>query len=246
LAGRGLGEYSCFTDESDITARYMTIGGITCGTAFVPELFSILARYQERMPYHGRLQWKDITKRNHHVFEDLIDEFFYLNGEQLVDFHALVVDMHKFDHFTYNEGDREVSFDKMLFQSLFAVHKRYPGCTKIRCFHGNRDSPYPIGALREMLNNKAFAVKFGRIFLPYAAVKNLPVKGSMPMQLADLLIGCLGAHWNQRKGYVQGSPKDIVAQHFKRECPLDNLLQSSPRSMKHFVVWEFKGKGLRA
>ncbi|MFD1981909.1 hypothetical protein ACFSOZ_04285 [Mesorhizobium newzealandense] len=246
LAGVGLGDYSCFTDETDLTARYMTIGGITCGTAFVPELFSILTRYQARMPFHGRLQWKDITKRNHQIFEDLIDEFFYLNGEQLVDFHALVVDMWKFDHMTYNEGDKEVSFDKMLFQSLLAIHKRYPGCTKIRCFHGNRDSPYPIANLREMLNSKTFALKFGRIFVPYVVVKNLEVKRSLPMQFADLLIGALGAHWNRRKGATAGSPKDLVAQHFKRECPVDNLLESTPRAMKNFVVWEFKGKGLRA
>lgn len=71
------------------------------------------------MPFHGRLEWKCITKHNRHVFEDLINEFFELNREHLVDFHGLVVDMHKFDHFTYNDGDREVSFDKMLFQCVF-------------------------------------------------------------------------------------------------------------------------------
>lgn len=194
------------------------------------------------MPFHGRLEWKCITKHNRHVFEDLINEFFELNREHLVDFHGLVVDMHKFDHFTYNDGDREVSFDKMLFQSLFAVHKRYSGCTKVRCFHGNRDSPYPIANLREMLNNKAFALKFGRIFVPYVVVKNLEVKRSLPMQLADLLIGCLGAHWNKRKGYTAGSPKDIVAQRFKLECPVSDLLRSSPRPSKHFVIWELKGR----
>jgi hypothetical protein len=245
LAGVGLGDYSCFTDETDLTARYMTIGGITCGTAFLPELFSTLSRYQAQMPFHGRLEWKCITKHNRHVFEDLIDEFFNLNAEHLVDFHALVVDMHKFDHMIFNNGDKEVSFDKMLFQSLFAVHKRYHGCTKVRCFHGNRDSPYPIDNLREMMNNKAFSRKFGRIFVPYVVVKNLEVKRSLPLQLADLLIGCLGAHWNKRKGYVAGSPKDIIAQRFKREAPTDNLLCSSPLADKHFDIWEFKG-GLRA
>lgn len=241
--GRALGEYSSFTDESDITARYMIIGGITCGTAFVPELFSILTRYQERMPYKGRLQWKDITKRNYPIFQELLDEFFYLNGEHLVDFHALVVDMWNFDHLTYNEGDKEVSFDKMLFQCLLAIHKRYPGCTRIRCFHGNRDSPYPIGALREMLNAKVYTLRYRQIYLPYAHVKNLEVKRSLPMQLADLLIGALGAHWNARKGLVAGSPKDIVAQHFRRESPVASLLESSPRSMRHFVIWPFQGRG---
>ncbi|MER8724564.1 hypothetical protein [Mesorhizobium sp. M1027] len=42
------------------------------------------------------------------MFEDLIDEFFYLNGEHLGDFHALVVDMHKFDHMTFKEGDNRI------------------------------------------------------------------------------------------------------------------------------------------
>lgn len=246
LAGVGLGDYSCFTDETDLTARYMTIGGITCGTAFLPELFSILGRYQARMPYNDRLEWKCITKRNLHVFEDLIDEFCELNAEHLVDFHALVVDMHKFDHYTYNDGDKDIGFDKMLFQCLFAVHKRYKGCSKVRCFHGNRDSPYPIGKLREMLNNKAFALRFGRIFVPYVVVKNLEVKRSTPLQLADLLIGCVGAHWNERRGYKASSPKDIIAQRFKRECCVDELNCGTSREKRHFDIWEFKGKGLRA
>lgn len=243
FAGVGLGDYTSFTDETDLTAQYMTIGGITCGTAFVPELFSILSRYQGRMPYRtDRLEWKCITKHNRPIFEELIDQFFELNAEHLVDFHALVVDMHEFDHVTYNDGDKEVSFDKMLFQCLYAVHKRYAGCSSVRCFHGNRDSPYPIANLREMLNQKVFSARFGRTFVPYVAVKNLEVKRSLPMQLADLLIGCLGAHWNKRKGYTSGSPKDIIAQRFKQECPVDDLLRNSPRSHKNFVVWEFKGR----
>jgi hypothetical protein len=224
----------------------MIIGGIACGTAFLPELFSILTAIQDRMPFRDRLEWKAITKRNHHIFVEVIDKFFELNSEHLVDFHALVVDMHKFDHMTLNKGDKEVSFDKLLFQSLYGLNRRYPNCSKLRCFHGNRDSPYRIGDLREMLNNKAFKQsRVGRIHIPYAIVKNLEVKRSLPLQLGDLLIGCLGAHWNRRKGAVVGSPKDIVAQHFKRESPVLNLTAATAKSDKHFVIWPLKS-GLRA
>lgn len=218
----------------------MVIGGITCGTSFVSELERILASFQRRMPHGERLEWKAITKKNVSIFEAIIDEFCLLNSERLVDFHALVVDMYAFDHHTHNAGDREVSFDKMLFQSFHAIHQRYPGCERIRCFHGNRDCRYPIENLRTMLNNKVMSKRMGWIWNPYVQVQHLPVKKSLHVQLADLLIGCVGAKWNSRKGYVAGSPKDQIACRFERECPASSLSMKTPASMIHFDIWKMK------
>ncbi|MER8818604.1 hypothetical protein NKH70_02090 [Mesorhizobium sp. M0991] len=239
-----VGDYTSFTDESDLTAQYMVIGGITCGTAFVSELESILARFRQKMPHNVRLEWKNITKHNIGVYADLIDTFCAMNAEHVVDFHALVVDMFAFDHHTHNEGDREVSFDKMLFQSLHAIHKRYPSPERIRCFHGNRDCRYPIENLRTMLNNKVMFQRMGYIWQPYVQVQHLFVKDSLHLQLADLLIGCVGAKWNKRKGYVAGSPKDLIACYFERECPATVLSAKTPSYMTHFDIW--KMKSLRA
>lgn len=236
----GLGDYSSFSDETDLSARYMVIGGITCGTTFVPELERILAAYQRRMPYNERLEWKAITKKNISIFEAVIDEFCYLNSEHLVDFHALIVDMHAFDHHTHNDGDREISFDKMLFQSFHAVHKRYPGCSRIRCFHGNRDCRYPIENLRAMLNSKVMSKRVGLVWHPYVQVQHHTVKKSVHLQLADLLIGCVGAKWNKRKGYVSGSPKDRIAQRFECECPVVSIREPTAPTMSHFNIWKLK------
>lgn len=237
----GLGDYSSFSDESDLTARYMVIGGITCGTSFVSELEGILTKFRARMPYGERLEWKSITKKNYREFEALIDEFCLLNCEHLVDFHALVVDMFEFDHHSSNEGDREISFDKMLFQSFHALHRRYYGCERIRCFHGNRDSRYPIQNLKTMLNNKVMYQHPDRhIWRPYVQVQHIPVKLSLHTQLADLLIGCVGAKWNVRKGYTVGSPKDDIACRLQSECPAASLGERTPFNMKHFDIWKMR------
>lgn len=242
----GLGDYTSFSDESDLTSRYMVIGGISCGTAFIHDLYRTIDGFSKAMPFGETVEWKNITKKNDDIFRSVIDYFCAVNSEHLVDFHALVVDMHRFDHNTFNHGDREISFDKMMFQSFFALHKRYEGANKIRCFHGRRDARYPIYQIHTMLNNKTMPPDSRHIYAPYVTVDYLEVKKSPALQLADLLIGCVGASWNRRKGYVSGSPKDRVAKHFLAECPARVLNRKTPYTMPHFDIWEFRVGGSRA
>lgn len=192
------------------------------------------------MPYSDRLEWKRITRKNQHIFEEIVDWFCEANSEQKIDFHAIIVDMHRFDHKTHNDGDRETSFDKMLFQSFYAFHKRYPKASKLRCFHGNKDCRHPFGNLRSILNAKVNAGKRSGLTFPFSEVKLASVKDTLPLQLADLLIGCVGHYWNNRKGSSPDSPKAQVARRFQSECPVNKLSEKSPSSYPHFDIWEFR------
>jgi hypothetical protein len=128
----------------------------------------------------------------------------------------------------------------MLFQSFHAIYKRYPGAQKIRCFHGNKDCRHPFGNLRGMLNAKVNSGKIAGLSFPFAEVKLASVKDVLPLQLADLLIGCTGFHWNSRKGSAPDSPKAAIAHRFQSEGPARRLSEKTPLNMPHFDIWEFR------
>jgi len=234
------GDYCSFSDESDLTAKYLVIGGISCSTSYVARLREELQFFQSQMPYRDRLEWKNTDKKNEVSYKKILDWFCEVNSEQLVDFHALIVDMHKFDHKKHNDGDKEKGFDKMLFQSFYAAYRRYPGLKKLRCFHGNKSCRHPIGNLRGMLNAKINMGKIYDLRFPFVEVKLASVKDTLELQLADLLIGCTGFQWNERKGATADSPKARVSNYFRSECPVVSLAEKSPRSFSHFDIWEFR------
>ena len=131
-----------------------------------------------------------------------------------------------------------MAFNKFLYQSMFSNWRRYPNAAVLRCFHGNRESPYNLSDLRNMLNNTVTGAEWGETG-PFREVKYMDVRSTGPLQLADMLLGAVGSFWNTKKP-VTSAAKLELARAFECECPADTLRKRTPPQKIHFDIWEFK------
>ncbi|MCC0031172.1 MAG: hypothetical protein H6891_13685 [Brucellaceae bacterium] len=216
----------------------MIIGGVSCCSDFAQEIHDTIFRIQAAMPFNGSLQWKSITPVRLPYYMEVLDAFLGWNDEHMVDFHAVVIERARLKNRIYNEGNAEIAFNKFLYQSMYSAYRRYPSAETIRCFHGNRHSPYDLDEVRKMLNNTVTGAAVGQRG-PFAEVKYMNVRDTGPLLLADLLLGAMGYFWNTKKP-VTNLAKIEFAKTFHAECPADSLRQRTPPQKSHFDIWEFR------
>lgn len=190
------------------------------------------------MPFGGSFQWKNLTPARLPFYRRLLDAFLGWNEEHIVDFHAVVVERARLRNREFNGGDAERAFNKFLYQSMYSGYRRYPDARVLRCFHGNRVSPYDLDDLRKMLNNTVTGAQWGAVG-PYREVKYMDVRSTGPLQLADVLLGAVGSRWNTKKP-VTNLAKIELARRLESECPADSLRSRTPPQKSHFDIWEFK------
>jgi hypothetical protein len=231
-------DYSSFTDETGMSESYMITGGVSCASEFAQEIHETVLRIGESMPFDGSIQWKHLSVPRLPYYKRLIDTFLEWNSEHLVDFHAVVVERARLRNKEFNNGDAEIAFNKFLYQSMYSSYRRYPNAEVLRCFHGNRESPYDFVDLRKMLNNTVTGAEWGRVG-PFREVKHMNVNSTGPLQLADLLLGAMGSFWNRKKP-ISNPAKIELARYFQCECAADCLTKRTPPQKSHFDIWEFK------
>lgn len=190
------------------------------------------------MPFEGSIQWKNLTPPRLPHYRKLLHTFLEWNEEHIVDFHAVVVDRARLRNKEFNDGDAEKAFNKFLYQSMYSIRRRYPAAETLRCFHGNRDSPYNLADLQKMLNNTVTGSASG-MSGPFREVKYMDVRSTGPMQLADMLLGALGHFWNKKKPTTNPA-KIALAREFHAECAASSLRHRTPQNKRHFDIWEFK------
>lgn len=234
-------DYAAFTDESDLAGKYMIIGGVSCRSSDVASLEAeFIAEIRAKARFRESMQWKSINNKKIEDYKRMIDWFLSLNREHIVDFHSIIIDQHKLRNKDYNDGDHQVAFNKFMYQSMESHIRRYYKPLSVKCIHGNRDSPFSMDDLRRILNRRSMSQLEMEV---YRDVKYANVCDVGMLQLADVLIGCVGYHWNARKNKNTGSAKEHIAQYLASECPADNVSCATNSSKRHFDIWEFRLKG---
>ena len=214
----------------------MVIGGLLCAPNEAASLRQRIRTAQGRFP--DSLKWERVRRANFRRYANLIEDFSDRNRAQRVDFCAVIIDTHLADHDEHNEGDEEMGFHKWVAQHLLR-HSRVLGRdATFQCYYAQRSSPRPIWEIHSAINNMA-CIHYRDNRRRFVELKNRPFKDDPMFFLADILIGAVGAAYNNT---LEPGPKRDLAELIRCEAGLETLARPTTSNRKNFDIWEFQMK----
>jgi hypothetical protein len=173
-----------YVDESSQTKhRYLVLGAVTLPAEVSTEL---TRRVREvRLPElpASELKWTKVSRSKLAAYRRTVDVFFDMAAPQ---FHSVVVDTTKLDHNRYNQGSREIGFNKEVYQLLLKCGRLYGG--NFHVYLDRRSTGAPTEELRLILN-RGIRKRGDRRDWPYRRLHFRDSHEVEALQLADLLVG---------------------------------------------------------
>lgn len=227
--------FNIYCDESrhtsDAADRYLAIGALSCPREAKPELVRNIHLLQAKHSARGEFGWSKVAPGKAAFFAELAE---YFLKQPDLRFRCLVTDRQALKHEEFNEGDKELGFYKLYYQTL--IHWLEPG----NIYHLYLD--WQQNASQERFSDLRTAL--GRKLSGRAKLACLePVSShELPLlQLTDLFIGAVGYAWNQRNA----SPAKLeFCTHLAAGLGKKSLAFSSPwkSSDPKFNVFNWQGQ----
>jgi hypothetical protein len=206
-----------YIDESSQSKHhFLVIGGIVLETSDVPTFVSEMRRVRLPELPSGEMKWAKISVAKLAAYKRVVDLFFDFNRTGSPHFHSLVVDTTLQDHKLYNQGSRELGFNKEIYQIAMKFGRLY----KRHNFHvylDYRSTSHKSEELRLILNRGT--IKRGDIRdWPYRRVQFRNSKGTDLIQLSDVLVGAIALSITDTiRGRAHRQPKMNCANMFSSE-----------------------------
>lgn len=228
--------YDIYCDESSQTRhRYMAMGGVIVPTSHVLALDEAIAALRLPELPQGEMKWGRVSNGKHAAYQRLVDAFFDDAAFRAVDFHSTVVDTWGQDHLGFNAGDREVTFNKELYQLATKFARLYPD----RIFHlypDDRETSQLPARLREILNWGRRKMGDKRDF-PYRRCHFRKSCDTPLLQLVDVLLGGLAYRINGHAAAEGASPAKLhLSAHILDRAGIADPMRDTTVAGK-FTVW---------
>ncbi|MEZ2410508.1 DUF3800 domain-containing protein [Bosea sp. RCC_152_1] len=195
-----------YVDESSQTKhRYLALGAMVVPSARA-DLFRDLvadARWPE-LP-HGEMAWTKVSRSKLDAYRRSVDVFFspipVLNNIQ---FHSIIIDTSKIKDGSYNDGSREIGFNKEIYQLLLKVFRLNSG-KLMNVYLDSRNTPIPLTDLKSVLNNGARRYRRDADW-PFRRVQFKESHTCNCLQIVDILLGAVAFHVNGHRQKEGASP----------------------------------------
>lgn len=238
-------DFIFIADEAGISNdRYTVIGGIAMHRNTLEDAYATMAEYRKKYNMHAEMKWQKISNQKVDEYKALVDYFFAMNNTNLIHFHSIIFDSHRWAHRNYKDSNDDIGISKLYYElMLHKFVKLYgkKGELYIRVDH--RNSKTPLEDIRRMLNSTASRDH---------DIHTDPVKQLVPcdskhcdlLQLNDVILGAVCAARNGRH-LVEGSrmAKRAIATHVLQQSGLETFDKNSPMRVKRFTVWNMEPYG---
>jgi hypothetical protein len=213
----------------------MVMGGVILPTRRVFTANAVIGLMRQPELPQGEMKWGKISDRKYAPYERLVDAFFDHRVFAGVDFHTTVVDTWGQDHIGFNEGNREVTFNKELYQLAAKFARLYPD----RLYHlypDERETTQRPGQLRDILNFGRRKKGDGRDF-PYRRCHFRKSHDTPLLQLVDVLLGGLAYAINGHLRAENASPAKVrLCQHMLARAGVKDPMRDTATEGK-FTIW---------
>lgn len=228
--------FDVYCDESSQTRhRYMIMGGIILQQIQVEAANARIAEVRLPELPQGEMKWGSVSTGKYAAYQRVVDAFFDDPVFAAADFHSSVVDTWNQDHVGFNEGNREVTFNKELYQLATKFARLYPD----RLFHlypDNRDTSQLPGRLREILN-WGRRKKGDRRDFPYRRCHFRKSHETPILQVVDVLLGGLAYRVNGHHTAAGASPSKVrLSSHILNRAGVADPMVDTAMGGK-FTIW---------
>jgi hypothetical protein len=184
-----------YIDETSQTKHRYLLMGALCAPLLNRDA-AIAAIKGARLPNlpHGEMKWGKVSIGKFSAYQRVIDAFFTDLSFNMAHFHCLIVDTTMLDDNRFNDGNREIGFNKEIYQAASKCARLYRN-NVFHLYPDNRDTKQRPERLREILNNGRRKVGDGRDF-PFRRCQFRDSKQTPQLQLVDILLGAVAYHVN--------------------------------------------------
>jgi hypothetical protein len=223
-----------YIDESSQTGhQYLVLGGIGVEATDGARLTDLLQRARLPELPAGEAKWVKVSRSKLSAYKRIVDVIFG-NGD-LVHFHSLVVNTHDLDHKTFNQGNRDIGFNKEIYLLAMKFGKIY----KTKLFHvypDRRKTSQNPNDLRLILNRGCAKVGDTRDW-PFRRCQFRDSDQTLPLQLVDILTGAIAFALNGHANAPNASVAKIEMSKYVLGCAgIMNPLAGTPRTGR-FTIW---------
>lgn len=221
-------------ESSQITDKYMVLGGIACRSAREHEMTIDLANIKGDRFATTEVKWSK-TRRGPRLdlHKEVVDYFFTKLEENYLHFHSFVVPFSDFDHRLMPDGCKDNSVMRMYYQlCLHRPIKKYGKQFAIHIKPDHCDSYLGFKDYVNHLNNDA-KTRFEITTKPVRDITFPESHKSAIHQINDIIIGAL-AHRQNNKHNMTGASS--------HKCDLAEYVHKKLRGIlnrTNFTVWNF-------
>lgn len=171
------------------------------------------------------------------MYKDVINTFFSLHDKNIIHYYCIVIDNSKMDHKKYNEGDKEIGFNKMLFTLLYKFARIYKSNSLFHAYLDDRTTKHTPERMRSMLNARVKReLKLG--YEPFRVCQFRKSHHVKCIQLADILSGAIAYATNRHDLKLDAAThKTELVKHIATLAKLPSLAMPTRYSPDGFDIW---------
>jgi len=224
-----------YVDESSQNGHpFLVLGGLVIPQDHVEGFCQSIERARQPELPSGSLKWGRVSRTKLATYKRVVDAFFD-PAAQRAHFHTLVVDAAQVNHFRWNEGSREIGFQKEVYQLAQKFRRIYPQPV-FHLYPHQRSTPQATEELREILNRGARKKGDNRDW-PFRRVHFRVLADCLPLQVVDVLLGALAYKLNGHHD-VRGASqaRKELCDHVLRHARIHDVSRDTGMSGK-MTIW---------
>jgi Protein of unknown function (DUF3800) len=222
-----------YIDESSQTKhRYLVLGGVGLKLTSAAHLSGLVM--EARLPElpKGEAKWTRVSMSKLAAYKRIVDVLF--KNIEAIHFHSLVVDTTLLDHRRFNEGNREIGFNKEIYQLAMKFARLYPYLFHV--YPDYRETTQKPEDLRTILN-RGCAKKLDSREWPFRRCQFRDSKDTLLLQLVDILIGGIAYRLNGHdKALNAALAKDELSSYILRCAGVSDPFKDTAQAAD-FTIW---------
>lgn len=230
-----------YLDESSTSGqKWMVLGCLIVPTEKVSELVTSIRTVTHQHQTFGELKWTKVSRAKAALYFDVVNVVFDAIDAGDVQFHSLVIDTHQVNHGRFNNGSKEIGYNKFAYQLLSKAASRNSSFAPFYVYMDDRNNALGLTELRATLNN-TYSRDECPGARPFHRVVFRDSKTTSVLQACDLLTGAIAF---QRNGYDKlqsAAPfKCALAMEIARRGRRKDLTGDTPFAWNGFRIWTLR------
>jgi hypothetical protein len=223
-----------YIDESSQSKhRYLVIG---CTVSMLPDTAALNADITKaRLPElpKGEAKWGKVSKAKLAAYKRLVNVLF--DNPAAAHFHCLVVDTTLLNHKRFDQGSREIGFNKEVYQLAMKCARLYP-TVLFHVYPDQRETTQTPEDLRLILN-RGCSKKSDKRDWPFRRCQFRDSKKTLLLQLTDIITGSIAFRLNGHDKQLGASTaKCELATHILARAKVADVFKDTAVAAE-FSIW---------
>jgi len=220
----------------------MMFGGIIVLRTNLPLVQTAIQNWRDERRIYAELKWTKVSKGKLEDYKALVDVCVLLADEKIISFKSVVFDTSPIAYKKHHDDKDLGWFYKLMCEFLRHKFGKYAVSDEDRLlvFLDERSSRYSLLDLKTVLNQE-IRQHYGRTIDVVRNIEPISSHKSDFLQLADILMGAIGYHYNDYHQSPDASAAKIeLADYIAIKAGLSGLKQET--LLEDFEIWQYKNK----